>query len=101
MNGNALQWIDGRWHCDGVGIHAGDGMELHCPGEPVYHENGSVTYKSGTARWLPVRIESREQGAVLDAYTTIAGVEFRRVLDLGGVDSDRLRWPCATGRMGR
>jgi len=68
-----LQWVDGRWHCAGRGIHAGDAMELLCPDR----------------HWLPVQIESRDAGRRLIAYFTCHGLEIPWAL----VESDPLRWP--------
>jgi len=68
-----LQWIDGRWHCEGQEIHAGTCMELLCP----------------DGHWLPVRIESMNAGQRLVAYFSYHGLEITWTLD----ESDRLRWP--------
>ena len=70
----ALEWIDGRWHCDGRGIHAGEGMEL-------------LGYDR---QWFRVRIESADQGRRLIAYLNVHGMDFRCHID---PDVDRLRWP--------
>ena len=68
-----LQQIDGRWHCEGRGIHAGTGMELLCP----------------DGHWLPVRVESRDTGRRLVAYFSYHGLGIAWPLD----ESNRLRWP--------
>ena len=70
-----LQWIHGRWHCEGQEIHAGNCMELLCP----------------DGYWLPVRIESMNIGRRLVAYFSYHGLETAWTLD----ESNRLRWPGA------
>lgn len=70
---NVLEWIDNRWHCDGVGIHAGQGMELR-----------------GEKQWHRVRIESADAGQILIAYMVIDGIQFSYRI---WPESDRLRWP--------
>lgn len=68
-----LTWQDGRWHCEGRGIHAGDILELKCGKE-----------------WMFVRIESSGQGRLLSAWTQIKGRDFVSSID---TDFDVLRWP--------
>jgi hypothetical protein len=69
-----LIWQDNRWHCDGEGIHAGEGMEL----------------RGDDGQWFRVRIESADRGHVLIAYLTVHGHEFSRRID---PEYDQLRWP--------
>ena len=66
------KWIDKRWHIDGIGIHAGEALEMKL-------DDG----------WREVRIETRDRGEILDAYINIGGRPFKTMLDSG----DRLRWP--------
>jgi hypothetical protein len=68
-----LEMIDGRWHCAGQGIHAGDYMELLCP----------------DGFWLPVRVESMLKGQRLIAHFGCHGLEIGWTLG----EIDRLRWP--------
>lgn len=71
--GNTLVWHDDRWHCDGQGIHAGNGMELRgCDGE-----------------WFHVRIESADRGRRLIAFIDVHGFDFVHTID---PESDQLRW---------
>lgn len=69
-----LVWQDDRWHCGGMGIHAGDVMEL----------------RGDDDLWFPVRIESFDRGRVLIAYTLVHGLDFTRRIN---EDYDELRWP--------
>jgi len=71
-----LTWIDGRYHLDGQGIHAGDGMELRFP--------------DGT--WLRVRIESAEAGRQLYAHFAHHEMPLQARIN----SSDELRWPKPT-----
>lgn len=67
-----LAWIDGRWHADGVPIHAGDACELHTP----------------EGWWICVRIESSDAGRRLIAYLDEHGLIFKRDIH---PEHDRLR----------
>jgi hypothetical protein len=69
-----LEWIDGRWHVEGRGIHAGDHMEIRWP----------------DGFWEAVRIETTNQGTVLGAY-----FEHHGELCCVRIDDKhhRLRWP--------
>ena len=69
-----LQWIDDRWHCDGRPIHAGNCLELRGDG----------------GHWIPVRVESRDQGRELIAFYRVHGREFCSGIE---TDYDKLRWP--------
>ena len=69
-----LVWKNGRWHCDGQGIHAGTGMEL----------------RGYDGEWFRVRIESADNGRVLIAYLTVHELAFTFRID---PEYDRLRWP--------
>ena len=68
-----MEWIDGRWHLNGQGIHAGDMLELY-------------TGK----KWLMVRIESQNGGRDLYAYLSIDDQEFHTWVS---TKYDKLRWP--------
>lgn len=72
--GHKLKWQEGRWHCAGDGIHAGNGLEL----------------LGADGQWFRVRIESADCGRRLFAYVNLHGHEFTRPIY---PDSDRLRWP--------
>ena len=78
-----LEWIDGRWHLDGRGIHAGDGLELRFPDKS----------------WVPVRIESEACGRQLYAHFRFHGMGLRvGVVDAEMTDGSNLRWPPTLGR---
>jgi hypothetical protein len=72
-----LEWIDGRWHCDGDGIHAGVGMEVRWP--------------DGT--WQRVRIESGDSGRKLFANFDYHGMTLAVRVDPEANDPRELRWP--------
>ena len=71
--GRGLEWVDQRWHAGGIGIHAGDTLELLTP-------DG----------WVAVRIESSDEGRRLGAFIYIGGLCFSRSID---PKTDHLRWP--------
>lgn len=79
----SLVWKDGRWHCDGQGIHAGEHMELKMPTRDVVIDGRKL-------RWLPVRIESGNGGERLFAYMDLGGLTFVCTIN---VERDQLRWP--------
>lgn len=68
-----LEWINGRWHLDGQGIHAGTGMDL-------LGQDGE---------WFRVRIESANQGRELVAYIEHHGFDFSTRIS---PEYDKLRW---------
>jgi hypothetical protein len=70
-----LDWIDGRWHLDGKGIHAGDMMEIRWP--------------DGT--WEVVRIESADRGHLLSAHFEYHGLCLR--VTAWPDTRFELRWP--------
>ena len=74
-----LQWINNRWHLDGKGIHAGDGMEYRFP----------------DGEWIGGRLESQDCGRVLLFYFSFHGMDLRLKVD---PDHDDLRWPTSTQR---
>jgi hypothetical protein len=72
-----LEWLDGRWHLDGRGIHAGASLEFRWP--------------DGT--WERVRIESGDCGRKLYAHFDYHGLALRvRVVAPDACDCE-LRWP--------
>lgn len=65
-------WVDKRWHLNGVGIHAGETLEMEL-------DDG----------WREVRIETRDLGEILDAYIHVGGRSFKTTVQ----PYDKLRWP--------
>ncbi len=82
-----LRWIDGRWHCDGRGIHAGETLELRAVHTYHYDDDGEEV-SDGPGKWLTVRLESEDQGRVLVAHYFVEGLMFRLRLDPG----HEVRW---------
>lgn len=65
-HGKSLDWIDGRWHCEGRGIHAGTAMLLR-------RDDGF---------WYSIRIESADSGKRLFAhFDDVEGPSLRAELD--------------------
>jgi hypothetical protein len=73
----SLEFIGDRWHCDGLGIHAGDRMEMR------FTEN----------EWLPLLIEKGDHGRELFGRFNIRGAAFRRRID---PKRHALRWPTSS-----
>lgn len=76
-----LEWIDGRYHVDGLPIHAGTVMEMRFP----------------DYTWQCVRIESRKQGAELLAFWDYHGETVCCQVDQR---LHRLRWMSPTRSQG-
>jgi len=70
-----LAWHDGRWHLDGVGIHAGDSLYLRS------WDNREL--------WFLVRVESTDAGRRLYAHWCVEGFDVVNELNLR---RDKLQW---------
>lgn len=73
----SLAWIDGRWHLDGEGIHAGECVEVKWP--------------DGT--WERVRIESADSGRKLFAHFDYHGLTVAVRVDPEAYNPLPMRWP--------
>ena len=73
----SMHWIEGRWHLDGKGIHAGVGIECRFP--------------DGT--WVRGRIESADAGRKLFFHFDYHGCELQVRVDPEGYDELPIRWP--------
>ncbi|MGH1349022.1 MAG: hypothetical protein ACRBN8_46245 [Nannocystales bacterium] len=100
----ATRWDDTRrrWFVDGEPVHAGAALELRGVVVAGYDDNDEP--RMGPGEWFTVRIESRDGGRVLDAYSEIHGVTFC-ARAVAGFDGDEpfsthaLRWPVGDGRV--
>lgn len=70
-----LAWWDGRWQCEGRGIHAGSPLQIRAT--------------DGPGEWLDVRIESTDGGRVLLAFCEVQGLMFSIRVGPG----HEMRWP--------
>jgi hypothetical protein len=94
----AARWDDTErpWHVDDKPVYAGSSLELQ--GVVVVGHDDNDEPQTGPGEWFPVRIESRDGGRVLDAYTELHGVTFC-ARSIAGFDGDEpfaafgLRWP--------
>lgn len=77
LRGGVLEWIDGRWHLDGDGIHAGVGMMVKWP----------------DGAWERVRIESGDAGRKLFANFDYHGLTLCVRVDPEAYSPLEMRWP--------
>ena len=82
------EWVKGRWHCAGRGIHAGEGMDLRAADVQGFDGDGEPV-SEGPGAWVRVRIESSDSGAQLHAHLLHEGLPFVLRVDGG----HELRWP--------